>query len=266
MNSVRRFGAKLTSPESVFHLPAVQALFYQILSFSLVLLIARGLVAIFDISVNLWLAAFFQGLLAACFSCWRKLASWWLAIQLFFPLVLLFALSLQLPPMLFMLGFLALLFLYWTTFRTQVPFYPSGSATWQAVAELLPQELAIRFIDIGSGLGGLTLNLAERRPESEFTGIEIAPLPWLVSVLRVFLTRSRARFKRGDYRHLDFAAYDVVFAYLSPVAMPALWEKARAEMRAGTLLLSYEFLIPDVVPTMVIAPLVNHRQIYCWRM
>lgn len=266
MKSVRRSGAKLASPESVFHLPAVQALFFQILSFFLVLLIARSLAAIFGIAVNLWLAVFLQGLLAAGFSYWRKLASWWLAIQLLFPITLLFALSLQLPPTLFMLGFLVLLFLYWTTFRTQVPFYPSGLATWHAVAELLPQERAIRFIDIGSGLGGLTLNLAKRRPDSEFAGIEIAPLPWLVSVLRTFLTRSRARFKRGDYRHLDFAAYDVVFAYLSPAAMPALWEKARAEMRAGTLLLSYEFPIPDVVPTMVVSPLVNYRCIYCWRM
>ncbi|CAL61469.1 Conserved hypothetical protein, putative SAM-dependent methyltransferase [Herminiimonas arsenicoxydans] len=266
MKSVRRSGAKPASPESVFHLPAVQALFFQILSFFFVLLIARSLVAIFGIAVNLWLAAFLQGLLAAGFSYWRKLASWWLAIQLFFPLLLLFALSLQLSPTLFMLGFLVLLFLYWTTFRTQVPFYPSGLATWHAVAELLPQERAIRFVDVGSGLGGLTLNLAKRRPDGEFTGIEIAPLPWLVSVLRTLLTRSRVRFKRGDYRHLDFAAYDVVFAYLSPVAMPALWEKARAEMRAGTLLLSYEFPIPDVVPTMVVTPLVKHRRIYCWRM
>jgi predicted O-methyltransferase YrrM len=51
---------------------------------------------------------------------------------------------------------------------------------------------------------------------------------------------------RGDYGRLDFADYDVVFAYLSPAAMPALWSKARAEMRPGTLLLSYEFPIPGV--------------------
>jgi len=69
---------------------------------------------------------------------------------------------------------------------------------------------------------------------------------------------------RGDYRALDFAQYDVVFAYLSPAAMPALREKAQAEMRPGTLLLSYEFgfagMPPDV--TLPVAP--NGTVLYGW--
>jgi hypothetical protein len=44
------------------------------------------------------------------------------------------------------------------------------------------------------------------------------------------------------------------FAYLSPAAMLALWHKARAEMRPGTLLLSYEFHIPGTTPDLVIQP------------
>jgi hypothetical protein len=43
---------------------------------------------------------------------------------------------------------------------------------------------------------------------------------------------SRARFLRGDYERLDFANYDVVFAYLSPAAMAALVAQGGvAEMR-----------------------------------
>lgn len=37
----------------------------------------------------------------------------------------------------------------------------------------------------------------------------------------------------------------MVFAYLSPAAMPALWSKAQREMRAGSFLASYEFEIPE---------------------
>jgi predicted O-methyltransferase YrrM len=75
-------------------------------------------------------------------------------------------------------------------------------------------------------------------------GIELAPLPWLVSRLRAAWSGSRARFLRGDYEQLNFAEYDLVFAYLSPAAMPALWRKAQREMRPGSLLASYEFEIP----------------------
>jgi len=265
---VRRSGAKPASPESRFllNVPAVQALFFQILSFFIVLLIARSLGSILGITMHILLIAFLQGLIAAGFSYWRGMAFWWMAIQFFFPFVLLFGLFLQLPPSLFLFSFVVFLFLYWSTFRTQVPFYPSNLATWDAVAELLPKDRSVQLIDIGSGLGGLVLNLAKRYPNSHFLGIEIAPLPWLVSMLRARFTRSSAQFMRGDYGHLNFAEYDVVFAYLSPVAMPALWEKARTEMRPGTMLLSYEFPILEVEPTFMVAPAANNLKIYGWQM
>jgi len=265
---VRRSGAKPASPESryLLNLPAVQALFFQILSFFFVLLIARGLGAILGITMHILLIACLQGMIAAGFSYWRGLALWWMVIQFFFPIILILGLFLQLPPSLFLCAFVTLLFLYWSTFRTQVPFYPSNLATWGAVSELLPKDRSVRLIDIGSGLGGLVLDLSKRRPDSYFLGIEIAPLPWLVSMLRARFTRSSAHFTRGDYDRLNFAEYDIVFAYLSPVAMPALWEKARTEMRSGSMLLSYEFPIPDVEPAFMVAPAVNDPKIYCWRM
>lgn len=189
-------------------------------------------------------AALLQGLLAAALSWKLGLARWWLPIQLLFPLALLAGLALRLPPWLAGVAFFILLGWYWSTYRTQVPYYPSNRAVWQAVLAQLPQGRALRVIDIGSGLGGFTLHLARERAESEVTGIELAPVPWLVSRLRAVLAGSRARFVRGDYEQLDFADYDLVFAYLSPAAMPALWRKAQREMRPGTLLASYEFQIP----------------------
>lgn len=263
---VRRPGARSVSPESVLRAPAVQALFFQIISFLIVLLIDQGIGVIFIWSMNILVAALLQGLVAAGISYWRQLASWWIAIQLFFPIALILALYLQFPPLFFLFAFLVFLCLYWTTFRTQVPFYPSNSSTWEAVASLLPQDQNIRFIDVGSGLGGLTLHLSRQRPDSLFSGIEIAPLPWLVSVIRAYLTQSRARFERGDYGRLNFADYDVIFTYLSPVAMPGLWDKARAEMRAGTILLSYEFPIPGNTPVFIVSSAVDAPQIYGWRM
>lgn len=265
MKIERRSGAKSASPETILHAPAVQALLLQCIALFAVLTIAFGLEAIFNFSLSILAAALLQGAIAVALSFWRKLASWWLAIQFLFPVVLVLALSLQLPPSLFLGAFLVFLLLYWSTFRTQVPYYPSRFSTWQAVNDLLPNNGNVRFIDIGSGLGGLTLHLAKRHPAGKFTGIEIAPLPWLVSSLRARMTHSLAQFARGDYRLLNFADYDVVFAYLSPVAMPDLWEKACAEMRPGSLLLSYEFPIPDAPASVVILPDGAKAELYVWR-
>ena len=209
-------------------------------------------------------AAIAQGVFAALLS-WRwRLASWWLAIQLLFLPALHGASGLDLPPGLFLGVFLFMLVLYWSTFRTQVPYYPSGKTAWAAVAEQLPQREGIRVIDIGSGLGGLVLYLARRRPDARGSGIELAPLPWLASWLRARIQASRARFLLGDYEKLDFRAYDAVFAYLSPAAMTALWHKARAEMRPGSILMSYEFAIDCHPPTVSLYLQDTGRTLYIW--
>jgi hypothetical protein len=207
-----------------------------------------------------------QGVAALGISRWRGMAPWWLIIQLFFPIAVFLALSLHLPPIVFLVAFIFMLALYWTTFQTQVPFYPSNSATWNAVADLLPQETRVKFIDIGSGLGGLILHLDRCRADCDFVGIEIAPLPWLISWLRALIGRRRCRFLLGNYNQLNFSHYDVVFAYLSPAVMSAVWEKARAEMRPETLFISYEFPIAARNPDNTIRPSVTSAELYCWRM
>jgi hypothetical protein len=243
--------------------PAVQALLLQCAAFPLTL-VCVYLLARAGFAPGFLSAALLQGAFASLLSWWRGLASWWLAIELLFPVALLQAQALAIAPWAFLLAFLFLLALYWSTFRTQVPYYPSGRRVWDAVARLLPTERPVRAIDIGSGLGGLVLDLARRRPDGQFDGIELAPLPWLISALRATLSASGARFLRGDYDDLDFAAYDAVFAYLSPAAMSALYRKAAREMRPGSMLISYEFLITERAPDLDIVPTGRGPSLYVW--
>jgi SAM-dependent methyltransferase len=208
--------------------------------------------------------ALLQGILAALLTVRAGLARWWRMIQMAFPLMLLAALALNLPPSLFLGAFALFVILFWSTFRTQVPYYPSGPALRPLVASLLPPGGAPRVIDIGSGFGGLVLDLARRRPDATVEGIELAPLPWLASRLRAVLAGSRARFRRGDYAALDFGQYDLVFAYLSPAAMDALWRKARREMRPGSVLASYEFGIAARAPDRTMDVPGTMRTLYIW--
>ncbi|HJV76441.1 MAG TPA: class I SAM-dependent methyltransferase [Noviherbaspirillum sp.] len=262
----KRSGAASIRSAALLRAPAIQAGLIQACCFIVVLGVAQAATALSGAQMTIAVAALLQGALAAVVSRLRGLESWWLVIQLLFPMALVMALSLQLPPAVPLIAFVALLGWYWSTFRTQVPFYPSGLDAWQAVEGLLPNGRPIRFIDIGSGLGGLVLHLSGKYRQSEFTGIEIAPLPWFVSRLRARLKGSRASFIRGDYSRVDFAGYDVVFAYLSPAAMQALWKKANAEMRPGSLLLSYEFDIPGVMPQLTSRPVDNGPLLYGWYM
>jgi hypothetical protein len=237
------YGRKIAGMPPAMEALAIQCLVLIALGAALHLLsMAAG------VTLSLAAAISLQSAGAAGLSYWRKLPWWWLPIQAGFPFALLFTYTLQLAPGWYLAGFLLLLGTYWSTFRTRVPFYPSGPEVWSMVESVLRQNAAVRFIDIGSGTGGAVLHLAWRRPESSFSGIELAPLPWIVSRLRALAHTGRPQFKRGDYMQIDLGAYDVVFAYLSTAAMPSLWSKAKAEMRSGSLLLSHEFSIPGARP------------------
>lgn len=207
-----------------------------------------------------------QAVLASALSYCLNMAVWWRWIHLFFPLAMLAMTYWQLPNEVYFVGFVISLSLFWTTFRTQVPFYPSRPTVWKQVAKLMPKDKQIRIIDIGSGLGDMSMHIAKVRPDCQIEGIEIAPLPWLVSLVRAKLSRSNAIFTLGDYHALDFADYDIIFAYLSPAAMMALWQKASNEMKSGSLLISLEFEIPGVKPSIQIAATDNSPAMYAWQL
>jgi SAM-dependent methyltransferase len=245
-------------------LPAVRALLLQCLSLVLVLLLARLFWTVLNIKTDLIVAALLQGIFAATGARMLRLAYWWLLIQLLFPLALLLTWFLHLPPLFFLAAFLIFLIVYWSCFRTQVPYYPSRRFAAQAVLQLLPAQRALRVIDIGSGLGGFVLHLARNRPDCELIGIELAPLPWLLSYLRARMAAPTVRFLLGDYQRLDFSRFDVVFAYLSPAAMDGLWRKAQAEMRPGGMLLSYEFIVHGQVPDLTLTDPAGGPLLYGW--
>ena len=245
--------------------PAMLALVIQGVTLALVTSLSWLLLTHTTLALTVMAVVIAQGSFAMLISSLCGMAVWWRTIQFIFPIALWLMLGLHLPAYFYLAGFLLTSSIYWTTFRTQVPFYPSRPRVWQQVETIVPPGRTINMIDIGSGMGGLVMHMAKARPESSFCGIEVAPLPWLISVISAWLKRSSAVFLRGDYRQLDFSRYDVVFAYLSPAAMPALWEKAQKEMRPGSLLLSYEFDIPGETPGFCIAATEDGPSIFGWQ-
>lgn len=251
--------AKLSLP------PAIQALFIQLVSLALSLALLFFATSFLIVSPSLYFVVFVQAAFAAFFSFMRGMDWWWWGIQFFFPILAIIFLAFEIPSYYYLVAFVFLGLLYWSTFRTQVPYYPSKPALLPIVLSLLDENKAVRFVDIGSGLGGLLIRLSDVRNDSHFVGIEIAPLPWFISWVRAKILKSKVQFLFGSYEDADFGAYDVVFAYLSPAAMPALWAKVKAEMSPGSLLLSYEFLIPDVKPDLCVKMAVNEPNLYVWR-
>lgn len=242
----------------------IQALFFQLVSFFLVFFLLHLLFRFVGWTANTLVFGLLQGGLAAVISHVRGMRRWWLPIQFFFPLAMFLLLAMQVSPAWYLGAFFVLLLLFWGAVVTRVPLYLSGWAAWEAVLNVLPQTRPARVIDVGSGLGGLVLYLAKKRPDCVVEGIEISPFLWGISRIRQKLSKSLAHFMPGNYERLDLGAYDVVFAYLSPLVMDGLWMKAVAEMRPGTMLLSFEFGVEGVEPDIRIA--VGNRVLFGWIM
>ena len=258
------FGASLS--------PALLALFTQLLAaFILILLTLLGLwveqhLLAQSVVLNLSNLVVPQSLIAVGLAILFGVPLWWCVIHFIFPVAVYAAYQLGFPSEWYLGAFLLSLGIFWSVFKTQVPYFPSSRWVWDELAELIPEDSPRHVIDIGSGLGRLPIYIAKERPLSLVEGIEVAPLLWGVSCLLAFFRGSKVIFKLGNYHDLNFKHYDLVFAYLSPAAMPALWDKANAEMRDGALLVSYEFEIPSMHPSLTISEGDDTPVLYVWKM
>jgi hypothetical protein len=192
---------------------------------------------------------------------------WWMALQVAFPLGILAAQGAPVPSWVWLSLFLVLVVVYWSTFRTQVPLYLSSTRVRQALLPLLPAG-PFTFMDVGSGVGGVLTDLSVLRADGEYHGIESAPLPWLVSRVRIAAGGHRnCHAQWGSFWNADLSQYDVVFAYLSPVPMAALWEKVRAEMRPGSTFISNTFVVAASRPSRTITVDDLHQStLHIWTM
>lgn len=242
---------------------ALKALAAQLIAWVLIALAYVGLGQTLAVSLSL---AVVQGILAAGIGMLLKSERWWIAIHLLFSPVLILALRLDLPPSLYLAVLTGLTFVFWTTFRGEVPLFLSNRATAEAVLRLLPDTPGLRVIDLGAGTGGLLRRLAQARPDAFFTGVEHAPLPYL---LARFNARGLANLavRRADLWRQPLVEQDVVYAFLSPAVMARLGDKARAELRPGALLISNSFPLPDGTPERVVdVPDRRGTRLYFYRM
>jgi SAM-dependent methyltransferase len=212
-----------------------------------------------------WLAGL-EGIMAAALSWTLRLPIWWLPMQLLFVPLLILALRFEISPYIYLCGFILLWLIFRSNLQERVPLYLSNRMTWEAVAELLPRRDPVTFIDLGCGLGGGLLFLAKRQEDSQFLGVESSPLLYGLSRLRLRHFRN-SHIRWGDFWDEDLSRYDVVYAFLSPDPMPALWRKAKQEMRPGSIFISNTFEVPGMIPdkTLVLRDR-RQTQLLVWRM
>ncbi|MCZ4282745.1 class I SAM-dependent methyltransferase [Kiloniella laminariae] len=237
-----------------FRKPAPKALLTQIVAAGLALFFWKTVPLLTQTGVGLWLLPVLWGTLAAILGVGLfSLPVWWSFINFFFPLALFIASGLALPAWVYLVAFILCLAVFWNVGSERVPLYLTNRKTWEGLSELLPDKEGFSFVDIGSGIGGTLMYLARKHPRGQFTGVENAPVPYVISWLWQKISRSpNITCRYGDYWQMDFSSQDVIYCFLSPEPMPRVYEKAARELKSGALLISNSFDVPDHPPHQVI--------------
>lgn len=254
----------MNDANNLLHLSSSRALPPAALAFLLLSAAWLPLLPLLALDWPLPLLVVGQGILAALLSRWFGLPGWWQLINLLFcPLAWLAADS-GIDRRWFLAGFALLAITSLGSLKTRVPLYLSSRRAVEEIAKRLPDRPGVRVVDLGCGLGGLLMGLAATRADSCLNGVEMAPLNWLVSRLRL---GRKANVRLGSLWREDLAAYDVVYAYLSPAPMAQLWDKVRREMRPGSLFISNSFAVPGVAAdeTVALHDLTDSR-LLIWRL
>ncbi len=216
----------------------------QIIGFSAALFLGKH-VAIYLPNSIFFVQLFIHLVIVFSILRWQKLPISWQLINIALPVFLQF----QLPWQLFAaLTFVALL-VYLPTFWTRVPYYPTNRRAYDGIAEILPDHQSFTMIDLGCGFGALLAYLAKVRPNGNFVGVEIGPLPFIIARLR-FLFKPNIKIQFRNFWGISLQHYDYVYAFLAPHPMEMLWQKFCGEAHNEATFITNSFAInqkPDQV-------------------
>lgn len=128
------------------------------------------------------------------------------------------------------------------------PLFPTPADGLQGLAEAVPLPPGARVLDAGCGLGhGLTA-LRRNWPQACIEGIEWSGPLRLAAALRC----PWARVRRGDMWAGRWQGCAVIYLFQRPESMARAWAKACAELAPGAWLISLDFPVPGVEPTVAL--------------
>ena len=104
------------------------------------------------------------------------------------------------------------------------------------------------LFELGSGDGTLLLEAAKLYEFKRAYGIEINPLFFIISKIRVLFSSSKDKveIRYGNFLNQDLTKSNVIFTYLFPGVQLKLVEKFKRELRPGTRIISNDFTFPGL--------------------
>ncbi len=137
---------------------------------------------------------------------------------------------------LILIFFLFMLSMYGTTVFGAT-WLPTPNNTFEKIATIAKIDDSKKVYDIGSGDGRFLLYIAKNYG-ARVVGIEIDPLKWLYSNIKLKVNSLNGYVKLGNFFDTDISDADVVFIYLPQDTVDRLQKKLKS-LRKGAVVVSY---------------------------
>lgn len=141
---------------------------------------------------------------------------------------------------------------YILAFNKGVPNIRTATQTKNKIIEVLKEERArkggasYKIVDLGSGNGRMTRDIARAIPDAEVLGIEISlkSYYWSCLMQRFFRIPNLSYIRKDVFDH-DLSSMDAVVFYLIYFQMESLGQKLNKDLKPGTLVIANRFKLGD---------------------
>lgn len=113
-----------------------------------------------------------------------------------------------------------------------------------AILDSAKQDTEVNAIDLGAGTGKMLFHIAKNTPcNVHLYGIEHSRVLYFFSKLRLYFSprKNRITLLYGDWSSVFLGEFDYVFLFLTSTGFRALLPKFKAELKGGSVIVSYLF-------------------------
>ena len=136
------------------------------------------------------------------------------------------------------------------------PWVPTRKKDYHRIIQALGPLTNETIADLGAGGGGVMRAIGRRYPQVKMVGYEISLPAWCVAAWLngVSGLGKRCEIRLKNFFNEDLSEFDIIYCFLTPMAMKKLQGKFTRELKPGTKVVSYAFLIPGWEGTALRAP------------
>ncbi len=223
--------------------PIFSALCVTVISLIIIHLTDYIVLTEFKFSLVIWQKTLIFLTLSIILSHPFKLPSWWIYIFLIFSGLFMLMNNQQVPIWLYPTLIVILGIINWNSFGDRVPLFLTNSQTIDGLSLLIDNcKKKGVFYDLGCGTCSALIPLARIYSEQKFIGVETAPVPFLISKIRIHISGlNNIEIHRKSIWDTDIKDANIIYAFLSPHPMNRLLYKCQNELDKGATLVSNSF-------------------------